>query len=81
MENRETIKEELTELLEKYYDGSFAELVYDYIRSTGMTQQEVERLLEEITKRKGPEAPFSLLSNSSTIQRLLILPCIGGMLC
>ena len=24
MENRETIKEELTELLEKYYDGSFA---------------------------------------------------------
>ena len=46
-----------------------------------MTQQEVERLLEEITKRKGPEAPFSLLSNSSSIQRLLILPCIGGMLC
>ena len=46
-----------------------------------MTQQEVERLLEEITKRKGPEAPFSLLSNSSTIQCLLILPCIGGMLC
>ena len=81
MENRETIKEELTELLEKYYDGSFAELVYDYIRSTGMTPQEVERILEEITKRKGPEAPFSLLSNSSTIQRLLILPCIGGMLC
>ena len=51
------------------------------LRSTGMTPQEVERILEEITKRKGPEAPFSLLSNSSTIQRLLILPCIGGMLC
>ena len=46
-----------------------------------MTQQEVERLLEEITKRKGREAPLSLLSNTSTIQRLLILPCIGGMLC
>ena len=46
-----------------------------------MTQQEVERLLEELTKRKGREAPLSLLSNTSTIQRLLILPCIGSMLC
>ena len=53
MENRETIKEELIELLEKYYDGSFAELVYDYIRSTGMTPQEVERILEEMRKEKG----------------------------
>ena len=75
------IQEALTLLLENYYNGSFAQLVCDYIRFTGMTQQEVERLLEEITKRKGHEAPFSLLSNSSSIQRLLILPCIGGMLC
>ena len=53
MESRDTIKEELTQLLENYYNGSFAQLVYDYIRSTGMTQQEVERILEEIRKVKG----------------------------
>ena len=50
MENREMIKEELTELLENYYNGSFAELVGDYIRRTEMTQQEVELLLEEILR-------------------------------
>ena len=61
MENRETIKEELTELLEKYYDGSFAELVYDYIRSTGMTPQEVERILEEMRKEKGAWSPFVMI--------------------
>ena len=53
MESRDTIKEELTQLLENYYNGSFAQWVYDYIRSTGMTQQEVERILEEIRKVKG----------------------------
>ena len=47
------IKGQLTELLENFYDGSFAELVCDYIRFTGMTRQEVERLLEEIRKVKG----------------------------
>ena len=53
MENREMIKIELSELLEIYYNGSFAQLVCDYIRSTEMTRQEVERLLEEIRKVKG----------------------------
>ena len=53
MESKEIIKEELTELLENLYDDSFAQLVCDYIRSTGMTRQEVERLLEEIRKVKG----------------------------
>ena len=48
MESRETIKDELTQLLENYYNGSFAQLVCNYIRSTGMTRQEVERVLEEI---------------------------------
>ena len=40
------IKEELTELLETYYDGSFAQMACDYIRSTGMTSEEVEELLK-----------------------------------
>ena len=48
MESTETIKEELTQLLENYYNGSFSQLVCDYIRSTGMTRQEVERMLEEM---------------------------------
>ena len=53
MESKEIIKEELTELLENFYDGSFAQLVCDYIRHTEMTRQEVEQLLEEIRKVKG----------------------------
>ena len=47
------IKEELTELLENYYNGSFSELACDYIRRTEMTRQEVERMLEEMRKVKG----------------------------
>ena len=52
MENREMIKVELAELLEKYYNGSFAQMVCDYIRITGMTMEEVGRMLEEIRKVK-----------------------------
>ena len=55
MENREMIKVELTELLENYYNGSFAQMVCDYIRITGMTMEEVERVLEEIRKVKKVE--------------------------
>ena len=46
MVSTETIKEELALLLENYYNGSFVQLVCDYIRFTGMTRQEVERILE-----------------------------------
>ena len=53
MESRDTIKEELTQLLNTYYNGSFVQLVCDYIRSTGMTRQEMERVLEEMRKVKG----------------------------
>ena len=53
MESRDTIKEELTQLLNTYYNGSFVQLVCDYIRFTGMTRQEVEWLLEEMRKMKG----------------------------
>lgn len=48
MVSTETIKEELALLLENYYNGSFVQLVCDYMRSTGMTRQEVERILEEL---------------------------------
>ena len=53
MESKDTIKDELTQLLNTYYNGSFVQLVCDYIRSTGMTRQEMERVLEEMRKVKG----------------------------
>lgn len=52
MKSRETIKEELVLSLENYYNGSFAQLACDYIRSTGMTRQEVEQMLEEMRKMR-----------------------------
>ena len=39
-------KEELSELLNKYYDGSFARMVSEYIRATGLTEAEVDALWE-----------------------------------
>lgn len=53
MKEKDRIREELTELLNAYYNGSFVQLVCDYIRSTGMTRQGVERLLEEMKNVKG----------------------------
>ena len=47
MKEKDRIREEFAELLERYYDGSFARMVCDYIRSTGMTPQEVKIMLEE----------------------------------
>ena len=41
-------KEELSELLNKYYDGSFARMVSEYIRATGLTEAEVDALWEEM---------------------------------
>ena len=41
-------KEELSELLNQYYDGSFARMVSEYIHATGMTEAEVDALLEEM---------------------------------
>ena len=53
MDKKEQIKEELTKLLEAYYDGSFARMVCDCIRSTGMTKEEVEELQEAMCKEEG----------------------------
>ena len=44
------IREEFTELLDSYYNGSFSKMMCDYIRSTGMTLQEVEELLKAMKK-------------------------------
>ena len=44
--NKEPIKQELSEILAKYYDGSFVRLVQEYIRISGMTKEEREALVE-----------------------------------
>ena len=46
--SKENLKELLDEFLQTYYDGSFARMVSEYIRSTGMTEAEVDALLEDI---------------------------------
>ena len=46
--NHINIQEELNHLIANYYDGSFARLVIEYIRATGMTEAEVDALLEEM---------------------------------
>ena len=53
MKEKDRMREEFAELLESYYDGSFARMVCDYIRSTGMMKEEVEELLEAMCKEKG----------------------------
>ena len=52
MAEEKMIKEQLTELLDTYYNGSFLQMVCEYIRSTGMTQEEVEELLEKCSSRR-----------------------------
>ena len=46
--SKENLKELFDELLQTYYDGSFARMVSEYIRATGMTEAEVDALLEEM---------------------------------
>ena len=46
--DKQSIQEELSELLNQHYDGSFARMVSEYIRTTGMTEAEVDALLEEM---------------------------------
>ena len=46
IQEKEPIKQELSEILAKYYDGSFARLMQEYIRTSGMTEEEREALVE-----------------------------------
>ena len=48
--NKEPIKQELSEILAKYYDGSFARLVLEYIRTSGITEEEREALVEAVRR-------------------------------
>ena len=44
--NNETIKGLLDEFLQIHYNGSFSRMACDYIHATGMTEEEMEALLE-----------------------------------
>ena len=46
--DKEVINQELSEILAKYYDGSFARLVQEYIRTSGMSEEEREALVEAL---------------------------------
>ena len=48
MRKKEPIKQELSEILAKYYDGSFARLVQEYIRISSMSEEEKKVLAETI---------------------------------
>ena len=50
--NKTQIKKDLSELLAQYYDGSFSRMACDYIHATGMTEEEVEALLEAMRDSK-----------------------------
>ena len=46
--NNEPIKQELSEILTKYYDGSFARLVQEYIRISDLSEEERVALVEAV---------------------------------
>ena len=48
IQEKEPIKQELSEILAKYYDGSFARLVKEYISTSGITEEEREALVEVV---------------------------------
>ena len=48
--SKENLKELLDEFLQTHYNGSFARMVSEYIRATGMTETEREALLEAVRR-------------------------------
>ena len=46
--SKEQILSEFNDLLEKEYNGSFTQMVCDYIQATGRKKKEVEKFLNEI---------------------------------
>ena len=48
--NNEPIKQELSEILTKYYDGSFARLIREYIHISGISEEEREALVEAVRR-------------------------------
>lgn len=53
MKEKNGIREQLTELLDEYYHGSFARMVCEYIRISGLSAKEVEEVKEVLKKENG----------------------------
>ena len=53
--SKQEIRQELSEFLLQYYDGSFSRMACDYIHATGMVEEEVEALLEAMRDSKSME--------------------------
>ena len=53
--DKQELQQELSEFLLQYYNGSFSRMVCDYIHATGMTEEEVEALLEAMRESKSME--------------------------
>lgn len=53
MKEKNSIQEEFTELLNEYYNGSFTQMVCEYIRLSGMSAKEMEEILGVLKKEKG----------------------------
>ena len=51
-QEKQEIQEELNNLIAHYYNVSFAQMVCEYIRATGMTEEEVKELMEGMKQRK-----------------------------
>ena len=50
--SKQEIRQKLSEFLLQYYDGSFSRMACDYIHAAGMTEEEVEALLEAMKDSK-----------------------------
>ena len=53
--NNKILKKQLDEFLQIHYNGSFSRMACDYIHATGMTEEEVEALLEAMKDSKSME--------------------------
>ena len=72
--NKEPIKQELSEILTKYYDGSFARLVQEYIRTSGISKEEREALVETMNQIKNNETPTTLMQAPTTSLNVTFWP-------
>ena len=73
-QDKELIKQELSEILTQYYDGSFTRLVSEYIRTSDMTEEEREVLVEAVNQIKNNETPTTLMQAPTTSLNVTFWP-------
>lgn len=63
---QEEIRKELNELVATYYDGSFARLVQEYIRTSSMKEEERKGLMETMRSLNQQSLQFHLFPKDGT---------------